>query len=193
MAKYFDAEGNEVETMSPEEAQQLKSDIDNLAKEKADLEAEKARLEAGGKDKDENFASFRTKFEGTQKQLDEVTKKLADKEAYERTSTKNTIFALFAGEDKESLEKLEQEYNGFNIDDSTKEGIIERATKSAKVLGLYKEETTNNPVFAGIFGGRAPYIKPQGGDQQDNVVNTERGQTALEAMGVPADYGKDKK
>lgn len=194
VTKYTDSEGNEVETLSPEEYQSLQTERDNLAKEKDDLIAEKTRLETAGADKDENFKSFRTKIDATENELKAVNKKLADKEEYERTSTKEQLFKHFAGDDKEAREKLEKEYGFINIGESTPEQIVERATKAAKLSGLYKEEGGVNPVFQGVFGGNAPFLKPTklAEDDADNVVNLPKGKSALSAMGVPADYGVKK-
>lgn len=190
--KYTDADGNEVETLSPDEAKQLQEERDNLAKEKEDLAKEKERLEAGGNDKDENFRKMRASMEEKDKKLDEITKRLNDKEEYERTSTKEAIFKHYAGEDADARKKLEEEY-GFitGIDESTPERIAERATKAAKVSGLYKEEGGSNPVFKGIWSGGAPVLKPQkSNDDADNILNTDKGKSALNAMGVPTEEKK---
>ncbi len=187
METFFDSAGNEVQALKAEEAQKIQEERDALVKEKEELIAEKARLEDGNKDKDENFKSFRTKLEGTEKQLEEVNKRLTEKEAYERTSTKNTLLDHFAGTDEESRKKLEAEYALINIDESTPENIASRMEKAARMSGLYKETTPENVVFAPFSGG-APLIKPTkvAGDGE-NIVNTEKGKSILGAMGIPTE------
>lgn len=184
---YFDAEGNEVEAIPVEEAQKIQEERDALVKEKEELAAEKARLEAGGADKDENFKNLRTKLEGTEGQLKTLEQRIAEKEAYEKTSIKNTLINHFAGADEESRKKLEEEYALINIDESTPENISKRMEKAAKMSGLYKEETGSNPVFGG-WNGVAPVIKTtKETEGADNIVNTEKGKAALGAMGIPTE------
>ncbi len=65
--------------------------------------------------------------------------------------------------------------------------------KAARVSGLYKEENNENPVFKGFWGaGGGPNLKPTkpSGDDPDNVLNTDKGKSALAAMGVPASDNK---
>lgn len=195
LQKYKDDEGNEVEAVPAEEFAKTQLELETLRKEKEELAAEKARLEAGGDDKDKNFASFRAKLEGTEKQLGEVSKKLADKEEHERKVAKEELTKHFAGDDKEAREKFEKAYGFVNIAEDTPENILERGINAAKMSGLYKEEGGSNPIFRGIFGGGAPNLKPTkvSEDDADNVLNTPKGKSGLSAMGVPEDYGQEKK
>ncbi len=188
---YTDKDGNEVEAVPMQEVQKIQEERDAIAKERDDLAAEKARLEAGGQDKDENFQKLRTKLEGTETQLGELTKRLSDKETYEKTSIKNTLINHFAGADEESRKKLQAEYDLINIDESTPENIGLRMEKAAKVSGLYKETGGSNPVFGG-WGGAAPLMKPTqpAGDDADNIVNSDKGRSALGAMGIPVEEKK---
>lgn len=190
--KYFNEAGEEVEALPLEEANKIQEQLDTLAKEKAELVAEKERLEAGGADKDKNFVHFRTKLESTEKELGEVTKRLTEKEEYERKTTKEALIRYYAGDDEESRKKLETEYGFINLDESNPENISQRMEKAARVSGLYKEESGGNPVFKGIWNGSAPQIKPtkKDGDDADNVIHTDKGRSALAAMGVPTDDKK---
>ncbi len=192
MAKYTNEAGEEVETLSPEEVTALQTERDTLVAEKTTLAEEKARLEKGGSDKDENIVKLRTWAENNEKKLDEVTKRLAEKDEYEKTSVKNTLLEHFAGADEESRKKLEEEYALINIDESTPENIAKRMEKAARVSGLYKEEGGENPIFRGGFRGSGPVLKPTrpSGDDPDNVLNTEKGKSALAAMGIPTEEKK---
>ncbi len=194
MAKFFDDAGNEVEAMPMEEVQKLQESQAILTKERDELAAEKKRIEEGGANKDENFVKLRTKLESTETALGDVTKRLNDKETYERTALKSNLIAHYAGEDEESRKKLEEEYGFINLDESNPENIAKRMEKAARVSGLYKETDSKNPIFAG-FAGQAPIIKPTNApkDDADNVLNTDKGKSALSAMGIPEDYGQPKK
>ncbi len=190
--KYFDAEGGEVETLSPEEVKQTQETLAILTKEKDDLLAEKTRLEEGGKDKDENFVKFRTLLEEKDKKIDEVSNRLKEKDEYEKKNVKESLISHYAGSDEESRKKLEAEYAVINIEESNPENIATRMEKAAKVSGLYKEENAQNPIYRGSWGGSAPIMKPTKGpgDDADNIVNTDKGKAALAAMGVPTEEPK---
>ncbi len=191
---YKDADGNDVEAVPISEFQQTQQELETLRKEKEDLATEKARLEAGHQDKDSNLAAFRTKIEGTEKALGDVTKKLADKEEHERTTAKTELKTHYAGADEASQKAFDDAYASLNLPEGNPQEILARGVAAAKMSGLYKEERTGNPVFRGIFGGGAPNLKPTNtdGDDADNVLNTDKGKSALGAMGVPADYGTKK-
>ncbi len=192
--KYFDADGGEVETLTPDEYKQTQTELETLRKEKEDILAEKNRLEEGGKNKDENFKNIRNLLDEKDKKIEDFSKRLSDREEYEKKSVKDSLIKHYAGDDEESRKKLEAEYGFINLDESTPENIATRMEKAAKVSGLYKEEGRENPVFKGVWGGQAPNLKPTGGDKNDadNVLNTDKGKSALSAMGVPADYGQKK-
>lgn len=184
--KYFDEEGNEVEAFDLEQAQQLQSERDALAKEKEELMLEKKRLEEGSSNKDENFKKFREAYDKKEKEYDEAVKRLAEKDEYEKQSIKNSFITFFAGEDEESRKKLQEEYSLINIEESNPENIAKRMEKAARMSGLYKEQNTENPVFKGIWTGSAPIIKPTHKESEgENVINTEKGKSALQAMGIP--------
>lgn len=192
MAKYFDEDDNEVELPTPEEVKQIQEERDTLVKEKEEILAEKKRLEDGGKNKDENFEKFRNLLEEKDKKIDEFSKRLTDKEEYEKKTVKESLISYYAGSDEESRKKLEDEYGFINLDESTPENIATRMEKAARVSGLYKEEGKENPVFKGFWGGQAPNLKPtkSAGDDADNIVNTDKGKSALAAMGVPIEEPK---
>lgn len=192
MGKYFNEAGEEIDAIPVEEASKIQEERDALVKEKEELLAEKERLEVGGADKDKNFVHFRTKLESTEKQLEEVSKRLSDKEEYERKTTKEALIRHYAGDDEESRKKLESEYGFINLDESTPENISQRMEKAARVSGLYKEESGGNPVFKGIWNGSAPHLKPtkKDGDDPDNVIHTDKGKSALAAMGIPLEDKK---
>lgn len=190
--KYFDEEGNEVEAVTGEELEKIQQERDNLAKLNEELLSEKKRLEEGSQDKDENFRKFRTAYEQKEKERDEFAKRLMEKEEYEKKSIKESLFSHFAGTDEESRKRLEEEYSIINIEETTPENIAKRVEKAARVSGLYKEENIENPIFKGFWGGTAPNLKTTKAtnDDPDNVVNTEKGKSALSAMGVPIEEEK---
>lgn len=192
--KYKDENDQEVELLTPEEAKQAQESIAALTKEKEELIAEKKRLEDGGADKDENFKKFRALLDDKDKKLEEVSKRLNEKDEYEKKTVKESLIKHYAGDDEDSRKKFEAEYGFINIDESTPENIAARAEKAARMSGLYKEEGKENPVFKGFWGGQAPNLKPTKGDKDDadNILETDKGKSALSAMGIPADYGKKK-
>lgn len=189
--KYLNEAGEEVEAVPVEEAQKVQEERDALAKEKAELLEEKKRLEEGGASKDENFRKFRTAYEEKEKQYDEAVKRLNQKDEYERTSIKESLRQHYAGADDEARKKFDEEYNLINIDESTPDNIAKRAEKAARVSGLYKEESNENPIFKGVWHGTAPNLKPtKGTGEEENVTNTDKGKSALRAMGVPVEEDK---
>lgn len=191
--KLFDAEGNEVEAFTTEEIKQKEDELATIKKEKEDLLEEKKRLEEGGKDKNENIVKIRTALEEKDRQIGEITKKLTDKEEYEKKSVKDALISHYAGDDEESRKKLEAEYGFINMDETNPDQIAARMEKAAKVSGLYKEEGKENPAFKGFWGGSAPIMKPtKQSEEADNIINTPKGKGALAAMGVPTEEKKDK-
>lgn len=189
--KYFDAEGNEVEAFAVEEAQKIQEERDALAKDKEVLLEEKKRLEEGSADKDENFRKFRAAYEEKEKKYDEAVKRLNEKEEYERKTIKDSLRSHYAGADEEAQKRFDEEYAIINIEENTPENISKRAEKAARMSGLYKEETAENPIFKGIWGGAAPNLKPIKKDGEgENVVNTDKGKSALAAMGIPVEENK---
>ncbi len=198
--KYFDADDNEVETLTPEETKQIQEERDaltkereSLVKEKEELLAEKKRLEDGGLDKEENMKKIKNLAEWREKKLEELEKKINDKDEYEKKTVKESLFKHYAGDDEESRKKLEAEYGFINLDESNPENIATRMEKAARVSGLYKENEKHNPAF-GSWSGSAPILKPTKGDKDDpdNILNTDRGRAALGAMGVPTEDPKKK-
>lgn len=191
MPKYYDEEGNEVEVMTQEEVQKIQEERDALFKEKEEWDAEKKRMEEGGKDKDENFKKFRSAYEQREKERDEAFAKLKEREDLERNSIKESLFKQFAGDDEDARKALEEEYSLINIEETTPDNIVKRVEKASKMAGLYKDEHKENPVFKGFWGGVAPNIKPTKPSEEENIVNTDKGKKALEAMGIPPEI-KDK-
>src|ERR1035437_4290945 len=78
--KDFNEERELVEAMDLAEATKIQKERDTLVKEKGELLAEKNKLEEGSKNKDENFGKFRTLLAEKDKKIDEVNKRLTDKE-----------------------------------------------------------------------------------------------------------------
>lgn len=185
MPKYFDEEGNEIEEIP--ELKQLEEERNALVKEKEELLAEKARLEEGSADKNKNFENLRKLLEENKQKLEEATRRLQEKDEWERNTTKENLFRYYAGDDAESRTRLEEEYGFINIEESNPENIAKRVEKAARMSGLYKEETKENPIFSGGWNGSAPFIKPTKSttDESDNILNTEKGRSALNAMGIP--------
>ncbi len=191
--KFYNVDGEEVQAIPKEEVEKIQEEKNALIKEKEELLAEKKRLEDGDLSKTENLHKLRTFSEAKEKELETLTKRINDKEEYDKKSTKEALISHYAGSDEESRKKLESEYGFINLDESTPENIATRMEKAARVSGLYKETNTQNPVFQGVWGGSAPHLKPiKPADDADNVLETPKGKSALSAMGIPEDYGKKK-
>jgi hypothetical protein len=190
----FDADGNKVEALPLEEVNKIKGELETLTKDREALLEEKKKRDEGGDDKEKNFEKVRLLLEEKDVKINEITKRLTDKEEYEKNSIKDTLINHYAGADEDSRKKLKDEYGFINLDESTPENIAKRMEKAARVSGLFKAENNENPIFKGFWGGSEPILKPSkaAGDDADNIVNTDKGKSALSAMGVPADYGQKK-
>lgn len=191
--KYFDADGNEVETLSPEEVEALKKqteEYEGKAKAAEELEIKLQEKEAELvklSNKDYNFKRLREK---TEEEVEEMKKKMSEKEKLlltevfdltrERESEKNRRFqetkdevlkSLAGGDEslQKSIEAAEKELSG----EATTPKELEDRYRKAYILAQ-GERPKANPLFSGYSSS---YSEPDLGKK--NFADTEKGKESL--------------
>ena len=199
--KVTDDDGKEIEAFTAADLEAAKKEImESHGKTLAEKEAEIANLKKVSAEKTENFKKYNDLTEAekksfdantielmkrndmTQKQVEELTMKLAEKEKNERDSNKTTILKGLHKDDEKTKKAVEDAYNALSgMPESNQVEIAARASAAAKLAGVQMDP--RNPLYSS-FSGEAPKSKDEGKD----FVDTEKGQEALKiaesALGI---------
>jgi len=203
--KIEDDDGNEVEYYSADEvAAKAKEEADRVAAENqakiADLEAEKVRLEKLNAERGENFKRYnemteeeRKNFDANtinlikrgdelQSKLEEVTKKLTEKEQRELESGKTNALKMYHGGNPELETKVKSQYDILSgMPETTPEEIAARAQAAARLAGISVDSA--NPLYQPMHG-EAPNYQPKK-EYTDTPEGKEALDLARQAMGLP--------
>lgn len=187
--RYVDPDGNEVETLTPEEAKELQDKFSA-----AEIELGKLR------DKDLNFSEFRKKTQEEQEKeketwdgktkalygevenlrstIEENNKKELDRKQVGLKSLEDELLGQIAGTDEEYKAKIKERVKNLNYDLESEQGLQQ---------GLMDAAT--------LVKGVAPAIKPlhrfvpstnqSGPTEQPNFVATPEGQDIINQFNIP--------
>lgn len=183
---FYDKDGNEIEAVPLNEVQTIQETVSQKEARIAELEEE---LKKGGdarSERTEQLRQLREAREADLKRVTELEESIKTQNEQRINSYKKNNISKYAGSNDDVAKQLEEEYALINIPEDTEENISKRFEKAAKVLGLFKEATDNNPAFAS-FSGREPFLKGSQGDNRDNFTATDKGKAVLNFMGIPDD------
>lgn len=173
-AKYFDDDGNEIEAIPKEKAEELLKSKEEKMKE---LESEIK----GYKDKDFNWKALRdAKKEEREKFLSELSEKdkqimLAQEETAKQVSTlqeslvqdyKDELLEKLAGDDKDLRKKIEYNYDRIEGNDTSKKGIKNKIFDAFKL----SSDTTQDPISSVMGTKSAGSIQSEKKQDLDNDV-----------------------
>lgn len=198
MIKITTDDGKEMEVYTPEEMEAQKTEAANalksaedFKKEADDAKAYAEKLKGDIADKTENFKRYKDMSDQEKagltaekvenlKRIDMAeSKALALEEKFnqdiqERVSEyKNSALKKLAGDDKEIISKIEDNFKLINIDGTTKEIIEKKVEMAFNMIGI--SAPGSNP-FNQMPNGEAPGLK-------EDFLETERGRAAKDAMG----------
>lgn len=189
--KYQDDNGNEIEAYTKEEYEQIQAE----AKRVKELEEELERQKKVSAEKSESFKKLNERTEAEKAAMDintlEALKRVEmlehelaeerrikqEQDNLSKTTVKETIVKIFAGESDDIKTKVLDNYQALaGMPENTPEEIKARMEKAAVLSNIQIPHNTPNPLYASMFGSSAPQH-----DDNKEYIDTPEGKSAYES------------
>lgn len=194
MAKFLDADGNEVEAFTQAEVDAIRTEAESkitaAMSEKADLEK---KLE-GLSDKDKNFAALKSALDEKTKIIDGLSQEIKSVKEVREADMTTAMISKFAKGNEELAKKIAHHYNETlkSVDAKSQEEI---AKKVESALKLSVETKADADVLGAAIAGGTGYSAPAAGGSATAVEFTSEQKALGKKMGISEEdykkYGND--